>query len=59
MESMTSRQARQFLQVGPAAIRGLIKKGKLHPVKVGNRLLFIAAEVKSLLIANVVVAKHE
>lgn len=52
MESMTSKQVREYLQVGKDAVRSLIRKDILHPVKVGNRLLFVAAEVKQLLNSN-------
>ncbi len=53
MESMTSRQVREYLQVGVDAVRSLIRKDMLHPVKVGNRLLFVADEVRSLLKSSI------
>ncbi|MDQ5936400.1 MAG: Helix-turn-helix domain [Cyanobacteriota bacterium erpe_2018_sw_21hr_WHONDRS-SW48-000092_B_bin.40] len=52
MESMTSKQVREYLQVGKDAVRSLIRKDMLHPVKVGNRLLFVADEVRALLNSN-------
>lgn len=57
MESMTSRQVREYLQVGKDAVRSLVRKDLLHPVKVGNRLLFVALEVRALLNSNRVEAK--
>lgn len=53
MESMTSKQVREYLQVGVDAVRSLVRKDMLHPVKVGNRLLFVADEVRSLLKSSI------
>lgn len=52
LESMTTKQVKEYLQVKRTAISTLIKKGILNPVKVGNRLLFVAAEVRAVLTAN-------
>lgn len=49
MSSMTTKQVMSFLQVKRDAVRGLVKKGKLRMTKVGNRNLFIEAQVKALL----------
>lgn len=52
MESMTTKQACAFLQIGRVALASLVRKGKLRQTKIGNRNLYVADEVRALLIGD-------
>lgn len=49
MESWTTKKVMEYLQCGRSAVRGLVKRGLLKMVKVGNRNIFVAEQVKSLI----------
>ncbi|MFA6208733.1 MAG: hypothetical protein WCT03_17215 [Candidatus Obscuribacterales bacterium] len=49
MESWKTKQVMEFLKCKRGAINGLVKRGQLKRVKVGNTHLFVADQVKALL----------
>lgn len=49
MEAWTLKATCEYLKCGRAAVNGLVKRGLLRKVKIGNRIIFAADQVKALL----------
>jgi excisionase family DNA binding protein len=49
---LTLQEVADQLRLSPHTIRSFVKRGKLRPVTICRRLLFLPADIEELILAN-------